>query len=146
MIEKWNKVVKDRDLFGALLTDLSKSSMREKCQNMEFFRPVFSCIATRGNLVFGHFSQSALTAIRMSLLLPNYTLPKKCLYSEFFSSVFSCIRTEYGEKRSISPYSVWMWKSTDQKNSEYGHFTQWQRYGFHIDTLKLIHDYLLNRK
>ena len=23
----------------------------------------------------------------------------------------------------ISPYSVWMWENTDQKNSEYGHFS-----------------------
>ena len=30
--------------------------------------------------------------------------------------------TEYGEKRSISPYSVRMRENTDQNNSEYGHF------------------------
>ena len=33
----------------------------------------------------------------------------------FFWSVFSRIRTEYGEMRSISPYSVWMRENTDQK-------------------------------
>lgn len=37
LIEKWDKVVEDRGVFGALLTDLSKSSMREKLPNMEFF-------------------------------------------------------------------------------------------------------------
>ena len=37
-----------------------------------------------------------------------YSLRKKCLYSEFFWSVFSRIRTEHGEIRSISPYSVQM--------------------------------------
>ena len=31
------------------------------------------------------------------------------------------IRTEYGEIRSISPYSVRIRENTDQKNSEYGH-------------------------
>ena len=31
----------------------------------------------------------------------------------FFWSVFSCIRTEYGEIRSISPYSVRMQENTD---------------------------------
>ena len=49
-------------------------------------------------------------------------LREKCLHSEFFWSVFPRIRTEYGEIRSISPYSVRMWENTDQKNSEYGHF------------------------
>ena len=33
----------------------------------------------------------------------------------FFWSVFSRIRTEYGEILRISPYSVRMWKNTDQK-------------------------------
>ena len=42
---------------------------------------------------------------------------------EFLWSVFSRIRTEYGEIRSMSPYSVRMWENTDQKNSEYGHFS-----------------------
>ena len=35
----------------------------------------------------------------------------------FFCSVFSRIRTEYGEIRSISPYSVQRQESTNQKNS-----------------------------
>ena len=52
----------------------------------------------------------------------KHTLRKKCLYSELFWSVFSRIRTEYGEIRSISPYSVQMLETTDQSNSEYGHF------------------------
>ena len=37
----------------------------------------------------------------------------------------SRVRTEYRELLRIlciSPYSVRMWKNTDQKNSEYGHF------------------------
>ena len=39
-------------------------------------------------------------------------------------SVFSRIRTEFGEIRSISPYSVWMWENTDQNNSDYGYFSR----------------------
>ena len=50
------------------------------------------------------------------------TLRKKCPYSELFWSAFSCIRAEYGEIRSISPYSVQMRENADQYNSEYGHF------------------------
>ena len=37
-------------------------------------------------------------------------------------SVSFCIRTEYGEIRSISPYSVTMLENADQNNSKYGHF------------------------
>ena len=35
---------------------------------------------------------------------------------------FSRIWTEYGEIRSISPYSVRMRENADQNNSEYSHF------------------------
>ena len=52
------------------------------------------------------------------------TLPEKSPYLEFLWSVFSFIWTEYGEIRSISPYSVRMRENTDQKNSEYGHFSR----------------------
>ena len=49
----------------------------------------------------------------------HQTLREKCQYSEFFWSVFSHIRTEYREiLPCISPYSVQMLESTDQKNSE----------------------------
>ena len=50
-------------------------------------------------------------------------LCEKCLYSELFWSGFSRIWTEYGEIRSISPYSVRMRENRDQNHSEYGHFS-----------------------
>ena len=49
-------------------------------------------------------------------------LRKKCPYSESFWSAYSHIRTEYGEIRSISLYSIRMRENTDQNNSEYGQF------------------------
>ena len=49
-------------------------------------------------------------------------LRKKCPYSELFWPAFSRIQTEYGEIRSISPYSVRMRQNADQNNPEYGHF------------------------
>ena len=55
--------------------------------------------------------------------LERVTLREKRRYSEFFWSVFSRIRTEYGETRSIPPYSVRIRENTNQKNSEYGHFS-----------------------
>ena len=48
-----------------------------------------------------------------------HPLREKCRYSELFWSAFSHIRAEYGEIRSISPYSVRMWENADQNNSEY---------------------------
>ena len=41
-----------------------------------------------------------------------------------FWSTFSHIRTEYGEMRSISPYSVQVGENIDQNNSEHGHFSR----------------------
>ena len=52
------------------------------------------------------------------------SLPKKCPYLELFWSAFSHIRIEYGELRSIFPYSVRMRENGDQNNSEYGHFSR----------------------
>ena len=54
----------------------------------------------------------------------SQTLRKKHPYSELFWSVFSRIRPEYGEIRSISPYSVRMREKTDQNSSEYGHISR----------------------
>ena len=51
------------------------------------------------------------------------SLREKYRYSEFFWSVFFRIWTEYEEIRSISLYSVRIRENTDQKNSEYGHFS-----------------------
>ena len=55
--------------------------------------------------------------------ISTLALRKKCPYSEFFWSAFSRIPTEYGELLRKSPYSVRMRENTDQKNSEYGHFS-----------------------
>ena len=54
----------------------------------------------------------------------NITLRKKCPYSELFWFVFFRIQTEYGEIRSISPYSVQMRENADHNNSECGHFSR----------------------
>ena len=62
--------------------------------------------------------------IQVFISLFQITLREKCPYSGFFWSVFSCLRTEYGEMRSISPYSVRIRENADQKNSEYGHFSR----------------------
>ena len=53
----------------------------------------------------------------------------KCPYSELFwsyseLSTFFRIRTEYGEIRSMSPYSVQIRENADQNNSEYGQFSR----------------------
>ena len=47
------------------------------------------------------------------------TVREMCPYSHLFRSAFSRIRTEYGEIRRISLYSVRMRANADQNNSEY---------------------------
>ena len=54
----------------------------------------------------------------------NFVLSKNCPYLEFFQSVFSRIWSEYGNVYSKFLYSVQMRVNTDQKNSEYGHFSR----------------------
>ena len=49
------------------------------------------------------------------LLCLNSHCMKSVQILSFFWSVFFCIRTEYGEIRSISPYSARMWENTEQK-------------------------------
>ena len=62
----------------------------------------------------------------------DWLTPRKMSpYSELFWCVFFRIWTEYGEIRSISPYSVQMRENADQNNSEYRHFSHsaWLTYG-----------------
>ena len=61
--------------------------------------------------------------IALQLIAPRTILPpdnchcvKSVQIRSFFWSVFPHIRTEYGEIRSISPYSVGMRENTNQKN------------------------------
>ena len=54
----------------------------------------------------------------------NFVQSKNCPYLEFFQSVFSRIRSEYGDVYSKFLCSFQMRENTDQKNSEYGHFSR----------------------
>ena len=78
---------------------------------------LFKCSAS-----FFRKNLKSLVDEKIQLWLISWLLQhKKCPYSELFWSVFSHIRTEYGKILHFSPYSVRMWKNTDQNNSEYGH-------------------------
>ena len=76
--------------------------------------------------IFFHYKLLLLVALTKHCLKLTSSLflalRKKCPYLELFCLVFSRIRTEYGEIRSISPYSIRMREKTDQSNSEYAHF------------------------
>ena len=64
---------------------------------------------------------------------------KSLQIQSFFWSVFSRIRTEYGEIRSISPYSVLMRENTVQKKLHiWTFFTQWLHETCSILTLKVL--------
>ena len=52
------------------------------------------------------------------------SLHEKCLCSEFFWSLFSGFWIEYGKMLPTYPYSIQMRENTDQKNSDYGHFSR----------------------
>ena len=54
-------------------------------------------------------------------ILVAFALGKKSLYLELLWSAFSRIRIEYGEIRSISPYSVQLRENADENSSEYVH-------------------------
>ena len=79
-----------------------------------------------GGIIWKIFSatllKKSITAVFL-WLLRKFSLREKWPYSESFWSVFSRIWAEYGETPLISPYSVQMWKNTDQKNSEYEKFS-----------------------
>ena len=67
------------------------------------------------------------------------TLPEKCPYSELFWSAFSRIWTEYGEIRSVFPYSGRMRENANQSNSEYGHFLCSAIYCFRVSLIYILH-------
>ena len=75
-------------------------------------------------LKIGLWSYLVLQIIFFHISKMKVTLRQKYPYSELFWSAFSRIRTEHGEILRISPYSVRKRENTDQKNFEYGHFTQ----------------------
>ena len=83
-----------------------------------------TCKRTQEFLTQEIFFSQISTMLFFHHFLNNMSLRKKCPYWELFWSVFSRIRTEYGEIRSISLYSVQMRENTDQNNSEKGHFSR----------------------
>ena len=63
----------------------------------------------------------------------------KCPISELIWSALPRIETEYVEILRISPYSDRMRESTDQNNTEYGHFlrkfykiSQWRNFTYNL--------------
>ena len=71
------------------------------------------------------------------------TLRKKYPSFEFFWTSFSRISTEYGDLLCRSPYSVRIRKNTDQKKSEYEHFSRRETFEFDPFLRKHSHALLL---
>ena len=106
------------------------------------FEPSLRKLPTRFSIpvveIFGKYMWSVIfkIAIYITLGLEEiywYTIfiwihyVKNVQIRSFFWSVFSCIRSEYGEIRSIPPYSVRMRENTDHKKLRFWTlFTQWQ--------------------
>ena len=104
--------------------------MKDFCNNhrVHFFKvyPFVSFFPTvflnRSKLKYGPMKLKAYEKFIRMIELGAISLRKMFSYSELFWSAFSRIRTEYGEIRSISPYSVQMGENADQNNPKYGHF------------------------
>ena len=86
--------------------------------------PIYTPENIRKPLVFHVFRGYKIRSKARNGLIFKTDTGQKCPYSEFFWSVSSRIRIEYGDIRSISPYSVRIWENTDQKNSKYEHFSR----------------------
>ena len=103
-----------------------KQALGRSCFKKETLAQVFSCefcefskntFLHRSSLVAASVFVSTLTLFATNTLLVLYfpQCVKNVLIRRFFWYVFSRFRTEYGEIRSISPYSVRMRENTDQK-------------------------------
>ena len=103
-----------------LLIDQDKSINSYKATNSRILLMIICFRLVRYNKVFN----LKITWRNHCSLFLTYEAPllKQCLYEELFWSPFSHIWTEYGEIRSISPYSVRMRENGDQDNSSYEHF------------------------
>ena len=96
------------------------------------FSPFYSSLVTQYLIFRERYYKSWLgicqgskgSVVLISVVYKYIIMPEKHQYLEFFWSVFPHIRTEYGKMFRISPYTVQMWENTDQKISEYGHFSR----------------------
>ena len=77
---------------------------------------IFFCTRTgmASNLKKTKVKLDLLNDINMLLMVEKHCV-KNVQIRSYFWSVFSCIRTEYGDLRSKSPYSVRIQENTDQK-------------------------------
>ena len=94
----------------AVFSQSEDNELRKICKETGFRRKK----RIRENRILTYFSQCCI-------IIPS--MRENDPYSEFFWSAFSRIWTEFGEILDISPYSVRMREITDQKSSEYGHFS-----------------------
>ena len=95
-----------------ILTKVSDTQYQIRIQNIaKQLRWSFSAKIENG------FPERATSQILDWVLNNLLSIPRceNCPNAEFYCSVFSCIRTEYGDLRSKSPYSVRIQKNTDQK-------------------------------
>ena len=78
-------------------------------------------------MVVAAFAYVVIVSVQKSFPVKRLALLKKGPYPKLFWSAFSRTRTEYGEIRSISSYSVQMRENADQNNSEIGTLAQFLR-------------------
>ena len=91
------------------------------CENVLLFPAGKNVLKIKNNLSGSIFCFLVKVNKRDSRL--TFTAWKVSICRVFLILTFP-IWTEYGGIWSIFPYSVRMWENTDQKNSEYGHFSR----------------------
>ena len=99
---------------------------------------------TLSTVYFNHnHNHNLLDRYHNPLTVEQPSLRKKCQYLELFWSTFSRIWTEYGEIRTISPYSIRMQEYTDQNNSRYGHVLRsaWSHISLSLNIFKSLLDH-----
>ena len=87
--------------------------------------------------------KTALITSLILLLLLWIVITSKCVNSvqirRYFCSVFSCFRTEYGEIRSINPYSLRIQENTYQKFRNFSHSVYLFKYIYWNRTCNAFH-------
>ena len=97
------------------------------CQLFNFSMDGFESVYGTENwlLIMGKKKKEICVSLHKSVgIVQLPILRENCSYSDFFWSLFSGISIEYGKILRISLYSVQMRENTDQKISEYGHFSR----------------------
>ena len=88
------------------------------CSRLYYFLKKYNAFFKRKFKIWNSYSTNHVL-ITLAELTKKHWLREKCPYSEFF-----LVRIFFAFGLITETYSVRMWENTDQRNSEYGHFSR----------------------